>query len=78
MEYHTTAVRRSGDGFEVDGDLTIKGVTRPVTLAVEFNGIGSVPVGRQAVGIVGAWGDQPRRLRDQFQRAARGGRGDGR
>ena len=51
MEYHTTAVRRSGDGFEVDGDLTIKGVTRPVTLAVEFNGIGSDPWGGKRLGL---------------------------
>jgi polyisoprenoid-binding protein YceI len=51
MEYQTTAVRRSGDGFEVDGDLTIKDVTRPVTLAVEFNGIGPDPWGGKRLGL---------------------------
>ena len=30
--FRSTAVRRSGDGAVVDGNLTIRGVTRPVTL----------------------------------------------
>ena len=51
MEYRTTALRLSGEGFEVDGQLTIKGVTRPVTLAVEFNGIGSDPWGGTRLGL---------------------------
>jgi polyisoprenoid-binding protein YceI len=38
--FHSTGVRVDGDGFVVDGDLTIKGVTRPVALAVEMNGVG--------------------------------------
>ena len=29
-----------GNGFELDGDLTIKGITRPVTLEGEFLGFG--------------------------------------
>lgn len=36
----STAVRGDGDDLAVDGDLTIKGVTRPVTLAVEVGGFG--------------------------------------
>ena len=28
------------DGFVVDGELTIKGITRPVPLTVEANGVG--------------------------------------
>jgi len=32
MSFHSTAIRRDGDGAQVDGDLTIRGVTRPVTL----------------------------------------------
>ena len=27
-----------GDEYELDGELTINGITRPVTLDVEFNG----------------------------------------
>lgn len=36
---------KSADNFQVMGDLTIRGVTKPVTLDVEFNGSG--PVGIQ-------------------------------
>lgn len=32
MSFHSTAIRRDGDGAQVEGDLTIRGVTRPVTL----------------------------------------------
>ena len=39
MSYRSTAVRADGDGWVVDGDLTIGAVTRPVTLAVELGGV---------------------------------------
>ena len=32
MSFHSTAIRRDGDGARVEGALTIRGVTRPVTL----------------------------------------------
>ena len=35
IEFRSTKVARSRDGFTVAGDLTIHGVTRPVVLAVE-------------------------------------------
>lgn len=38
--FASTAVRGDGDDLAVDGDLTIKGVTRPVTLTVEVGGFG--------------------------------------
>ena len=38
--FHSTGVRAEGDGLVLDGDLTIKGVTRAVPLAVEMNGVG--------------------------------------
>jgi len=38
MTYRSTAVRPDGDGFVVDGDLTLHGVTRPVPLRLEVNG----------------------------------------
>ena len=38
LAFRSTGVRRDGDDFAVDGDLTIHGVTRPVTLALEVNG----------------------------------------
>jgi polyisoprenoid-binding protein YceI len=38
--FRSTGVRADGDDLVVDGELTIKGVTRSVPLAVEVNGIG--------------------------------------
>ena len=36
--FKSTAVRRTGDSVVVTGDLTMKGVTKPVTLRGTFNG----------------------------------------
>jgi polyisoprenoid-binding protein YceI len=39
MTFRSTAVRDLGDGdYELDGDLTLNGVTNPVTLDVEYLG----------------------------------------
>lgn len=39
LTFAATAIRDLGNGeYEADGDLTINGVTKPVTLAVEFTG----------------------------------------
>jgi polyisoprenoid-binding protein YceI len=39
MTFASTAIRDLGsDEYEADGDLTINGITKPVTLAVEFTG----------------------------------------
>jgi polyisoprenoid-binding protein YceI len=35
----STGVRSNGDTFLLDGDFTLKGVARPVTLELEFNGV---------------------------------------
>lgn len=32
VTFVSTAIRRDGDSVEVDGDLTLKGITKPVTL----------------------------------------------
>lgn len=40
MTYRSTGVRRDGDDFVLDGELTLKGVTRPVPLKLELNGFG--------------------------------------
>ena len=50
MSYRSTGVRRTGDGWVVDGELTLHGVTRPVPLAVEANGFGPDPFGGQRAG----------------------------
>ncbi len=45
LTYRSTGVRQDGDDWKVDGDLTVKDVTRPVTLDVEFEGAGEDPWG---------------------------------
>ena len=40
MTFRSTAVRPNGEDYLVDGDLTIRGVTRPITLKVEVGGFG--------------------------------------
>jgi polyisoprenoid-binding protein YceI len=37
--FRSTHVARSGDGYKIDGDLTIRGETRPVTLDAEIAGV---------------------------------------
>jgi len=49
MTYRSTGVRPDGDGFVVDGELTLHGVTRPVPLKVEVNGfVANTPMGTRA------------------------------
>ena len=38
--FRSTAIRPDGDDYALDGELTIKGVTRPVTFSLEVNGFG--------------------------------------
>lgn len=45
IDFVSTGVRQEGDDFKVDGDLTIKGITRPVTFDFEFGGFGQDPYG---------------------------------
>jgi len=40
MTYRSTGIRANGDDYVVDGELTLKGVTRQVPLALEVNGFG--------------------------------------
>ena len=40
MTYRSTGIRHDGDDFIVDGELTLKGVTRSVPLKLELNGFG--------------------------------------
>ena len=39
IDFVSTGVRTDGDDFLLDGDLTVRGVTKPVTIKGEFNGI---------------------------------------
>lgn len=50
ITFAATGVRVDGDAYELTGDLTIKGTTRPVTLPVEFEGVATDPFGNQRAG----------------------------
>ncbi len=50
ITFASTAVRRSDEGFEVDGDLTIKGTTRPVTIDFAYTGAATDPFGNERIG----------------------------
>jgi polyisoprenoid-binding protein YceI len=50
MTYRSTGVRRHGDGYILDGKLTLKGVTRDVPLTLELNGFGPDPYGGTRAG----------------------------
>jgi polyisoprenoid-binding protein YceI len=43
--FRSTGVRSVGDHFEVDGDLTVHGVAKPVTLDLEYQGSITDPFG---------------------------------
>ena len=55
ISFRSTAVRpaEGETHWKVDGDLTIRGVTRPVTVEVEFLGGGTDPWGNQRIGFSG-------------------------
>jgi polyisoprenoid-binding protein YceI len=40
MTFASTGVRHDGEDFLLDGNLTLKGVTKPITLKLEVNGFG--------------------------------------
>ena len=50
MTYRSTGIREAGDGYIVDGELTLKGVTRSVPLKLEVNGFGPDPYGGTRAG----------------------------
>lgn len=43
MTYRSTGVRPDGDGFILDGELTLRGMTRQVPLRLEVGGFGPDP-----------------------------------
>jgi len=50
MNYRSTGVRVEGDRFALDGELSLHGVTKPVSLALEFNGVAGDPWGGTRAG----------------------------
>jgi polyisoprenoid-binding protein YceI len=50
LEFRSTGVRAAGADWQVDGELTIRDVTRPITLDVEFDGAARDPWGGTRIG----------------------------
>jgi len=50
MTYRSAGIRRDGEDFVVDGELTVRGVTRPVSLKLEVNGFTADPGGKIRAG----------------------------
>lgn len=50
LTFRSTQVRTTGDEFVLVGDLTIRGTTRPVEIAVELEGAEKDPFGNQRIG----------------------------
>jgi polyisoprenoid-binding protein YceI len=52
MTYRSTGVRRVDEGFVVEGELSLHGVTRPVELELELNGFQpNTPLGDTRMGL---------------------------
>ncbi|MEX0850411.1 MAG: YceI family protein [Gaiellaceae bacterium] len=51
LRFESTAVETKGDELVVQGDLTIKGVTKPIELKGSFVGAGVDPYGNDRIGI---------------------------
>ena len=55
ITFRSTAVKARRDNtWELDGDLTVRGTTRPVTLQVDFDGADVSPIGDERVGFSAA------------------------
>jgi polyisoprenoid-binding protein YceI len=51
LSFTSTSIEKTGDAdYKVNGNLTLKGVTKPVTLAVEFGGIEKSLYGQTVAG----------------------------
>ncbi|HSO03950.1 MAG TPA: YceI family protein [Candidatus Limnocylindrales bacterium] len=53
MTFATTGVKQDGDEFVLLGDLTIKGVTRPIEIEFEPTGVATDPFGNVRAGFEG-------------------------
>ena len=53
IRFQSTAVEQTDDEYQVTGDLTIKGVTKPVTIDFEYTGTAVDPYGNTRVGLDG-------------------------
>lgn len=51
IRFRSTGIRTDDDDYLIDGELTWRGVTKPVTLEAELNGIGTNPANNDATTI---------------------------
>ncbi len=56
MTYAGNKVRKNGDKWILDGELSLHGVTKDVPLTIEFTGSGADPYGNQRIGL-SAWAE---------------------
>ncbi|MBP7930806.1 MAG: YceI family protein [Acidimicrobiia bacterium] len=54
IKFVSTRVAVAGDGFDVTGDLTIKGTTKPVTVNFEYTGTAVDPYNNVRIGFEGS------------------------
>ncbi|MFI0214579.1 YceI family protein [Streptomyces lydicus] len=55
MTFRSTAAERvGGDRYRITGDLTLRGVTKPLTIDLEFNGSATDVYGAERVGFEGS------------------------
>jgi polyisoprenoid-binding protein YceI len=55
IRFRSTSVEQLGDAeYRVTGDLTIKGVTKPVTVDFDYTGAAVDPFGNQRIGLEGS------------------------
>ncbi len=55
ITFASTAIKHdAGNDFEVTGDLTVRGITKSITLPLEFQGAASDPFGNERIGFEGS------------------------
>jgi polyisoprenoid-binding protein YceI len=54
LEFHSTALEQVGDRWRLSGDLTVRGVTRPLTLDLEYEGAAVDPWGNARFSVSGS------------------------
>ncbi len=55
ITFASTGIKQTGDAdFVVSGDLSIRGVTKPVEIAFEYTGAATDPFGNERVGLEGS------------------------
>lgn len=50
LSFESTSLSKKGDDYKLEGNLTLRGVTKPVTLDVEFGGVQQDMYGRTVAG----------------------------